>query len=63
MTPRYEAVAEMLFGEPSEDDLKTCRSEIRPAVRRLVDQGIPPNAIVEATLAEATEAAIALDTH
>jgi hypothetical protein len=57
MTPRLETIAETLFGEPADDDLKMCMSEILPAVQKLVDRGLPPNAIIRA-LAEATVATV-----
>lgn len=62
MTPDLEAIADMLFGEPSENDLAICMAEILPAVRKLTDQGICPRAIIEA-LANATAAAISSDVN
>ena len=56
-TPTLEDIAGTLFDDPSDDDLKTCMSEILPSVRRLVDGGMPQSAIVQA-LAQATLATI-----
>jgi hypothetical protein len=56
----HESSAEPLFGQPSDADRRACAAELIPVVRRLMQQGLPTNAIL-AALCDAT--VVTVDHH